>query len=312
MPDIDRMRLVIAVLTFRRPRDLDQVIPALIQQAASVEAEADVAILVVDNDPDGGAAAQVQAFAREHPVRYVHEPVPGIAAARNRALAESDAARLLVFIDDDERPVLGWLGLLLETWRTHRPAAVVGPVVSRFDEPPTDWIAAGRFFDRRRMTTGTRVEIAATNNLLLDLEVVRRIGARFDERFGISGGSDSAFTRYLHSRGGEMVWCDEAVVHDIVPAERNTRDWVLRRAYRVGNAWSRIHLTGTTTARRAAMRVRLLLRGSIRVLAGSLRFAAGFATRRLVDRSRGLRTAARGAGMLAGAVGSEYSEYKRS
>ena len=49
-----------------------------------------------------------------------------------------------------------------------------------------------------------------------------------------------------------------------------------------------------------------------RVIVGSARYAAGFATRRLVDRARGLRTAARGAGMLTGAVGSVYSEYKRS
>lgn len=310
MPDIDRIRLVIAVLTFRRPRDIAEVIPALIEQAASVEA--DVTILVVDNDPEGGAAGQVNAFARRHPVRYVHEPVPGIASARNRALAESDAARLLVFIDDDERPTPGWLGLLLDTWRTTRCAAVVGPVVSRFDVPPADWVAAGRFFDRRRMPTGTRVGVAATNNLLLDLEVVRRIGARFDTRFGISGGSDSAFTRDIHAHGGEIVWCDEAVVHDIVPAERTTREWVLRRAYRVGNAWSRIHLVDARAGGRALVRSGLLLRGSIRVVLGSVRFAVGLATRRLVDRARGLRTAARGAGMLAGAVGSVYSEYKRT
>ena len=310
MPEVDRIRLVIAVLTFRRPRDLAEVMPALIEQAASVEA--DVTILVVDNDPDGGAAEQVRAFSREHPVRYVHEPVPGIASARNRALAESENARLLVFIDDDERPEPGWLGLLLETWRTNRCAAVVGPVISRFAEPPSDWIAAGRFFVRRRMPTGTRVEIAATNNLLLDLAVVRRIGARFDPRFGITGGSDSAFTRYLRARGGDIVWCDEAVVYDIVPAERVTRDWVLRRAYRVGNAWSRIHLNGATAGGRAFLRVALLLRGAVRVIVGFLRFVAGLVTRRLVDRARGLRLAARGAGMLTGAFGLVYSEYKRT
>jgi glycosyltransferase involved in cell wall biosynthesis len=310
VPDADRIRLVIAVLTFRRPGDLAEVVPALIRQAASVEA--DVTILVVDNDPDGGAADQVTAFAGEHPVRYVHEPVPGIAFARNRALAESDDARLLVFIDDDERPEPGWLRLLLETWRATGCAAVVGPVISQFDQPPSDWIAAGRFFVRRRMPTGTRVEIAATNNLLLDLAVVRRIGARFDPRFGISGGSDSAFTRYLRAHGGDIVWCDEAVVHDIVPAERATRDWVLRRAYRVGNAWSRIHLTGARAGRRAVVRAKLLFRGAARVVAGSLRYAAGLVTRRLVDRARGLRLVARGAGMLTGAFGLVYSEYKRT
>jgi hypothetical protein len=87
---------------------------------------------------------------------------------------------------------------------------------------------------------------------------------------------------------------------------------VLRRAYRVGNAWSRIHLTSATAGARAIVRAGLLLRGSIRVIVGFLRFAIGLTNRRLVDRARGLRTAARGAGMLTGAVGSVYSEYKRT
>ena len=91
MPALDRIRVVIAVLTFRRPRDLAEVIPELIEQAATVEA--DVTILVVDNDPEGGAAAQVQAFAVGHPVRYVHEPVPGIAPARRPRSTESPACR---------------------------------------------------------------------------------------------------------------------------------------------------------------------------------------------------------------------------
>ena len=40
---------------------------------------------MVDNDPQGGAREQVEAYPAEW-VRYVHEPEPGIAAARNRAL----------------------------------------------------------------------------------------------------------------------------------------------------------------------------------------------------------------------------------
>nr|WP_284288167.1 glycosyltransferase family A protein [Angustibacter aerolatus] len=80
---------VIAVLTYRRPDDLAQVLPALVVQAAATAPRARV--LVVDNDPDAGAREAVAAFAADG-VEYAHEPQPGIAAARNRALdAAGDA-----------------------------------------------------------------------------------------------------------------------------------------------------------------------------------------------------------------------------
>ena len=302
-------RVTIAVLTFRRPADLADLLPDLVGQARAVPAE--VEILVVDNDPAAGARDQVRSFGAEEFVRYTHEAVPGIAAARNRALDES-RTELLIFIDDDERPTPTWLADLLTVYEHHRPRAVVGPVVSRWEDPPSPWVQAGRFFDRRRMPTGTPVTVAATNNLLLDLDWVRRQGLRFDARFGLSGGSDTLFTRAIHAAGGRMLWCDEAVVIDVVPAGRLTRDWVLRRAYRIGNASSRVLLDGTRPGRRLLLRIGLAGRGSARVLIGMLRCLAGVLTGQLRHRARGMRTAARGAGMLSGSVGAVYSEYSRT
>lgn len=280
----------------------------LVEQAAEVDA--DVEVLIVDNDPDGGARAQVEAFGSG--VRYVHAPEPGIAAARNVALTSAESRDLVVFIDDDERPVQGWLGLLIDTWRATRPAAVIGPVVSRYVEAPDAWVAAGRFFDRRRLRTGTETAVAATNNLLLDARFVREHGLRFDLRFGLTGGSDTMFTRQVHALGGRMVWCDDAVVTDVVPPHRVTRRWVLQRAYRSGNSW------GTTSValasgpwQRVRARAGLIAAGTPRVILGAAAVAAGALTRRLSLRARGTRTVARGAGMIAGAFGVAYVEYRR-
>ena len=44
--------LAIAVLTFRRPAPLADLIPLLIEQARAVSNEAAAYVLVVDNDPD--------------------------------------------------------------------------------------------------------------------------------------------------------------------------------------------------------------------------------------------------------------------
>lgn len=305
---IEDLKVLIVVLTYRRPDDLEELIPDLTDQVNAESRHVD--ILVVDNDPDAGAQALVGTF-DESIVRYIHEATPGIAAARNRALRASSEHDLLIFIDDDERPTVHWLASMLGTYDDYRPTAVVGPVLSRYDIEPGDWIRAGRFFERRRFRTGTPVSLAATNNLLLDLSQVRELGLEFDARFGISGGSDSVFTRQLHQRGGQMIWCDEAIVIDVVPEERLTRDWVLRRAFRMGNTWTRILLDGTTRWQRLIVGAGLLARGSVRVLGGLTRFAAGVVTGQLGHRARGLRTAARGSGMLTGLVGYVYSEYAR-
>ena len=134
-------------------------------------------IVVVDNDPAESARSTVIGFHSDL-IRYVPEPVPGISAGRNRALDEAANHDLLVFIDDDEEPQELWLEPLLDTWRQTRPAAVMGRVVSQFDAELDPWIAAGSFFRRRRLPTGTVVPVAAAGNLLLDMRQVRKAGVR--------------------------------------------------------------------------------------------------------------------------------------
>jgi len=303
------LSLTIAVLTYRRVSQLVPLIALLREQAASVNMP--VSIVVVDNDPDASA---------RHPAsralggsgRYVHEPIPGIAAARNRALREADDATLLVFIDDDEVPVDGWLLELVDEYLRSWPVAVVGPVVSTYEKEPERWIEEGGFFTRRRLSSGTRVDVAATNNLLLDLNWLRSRGIEFDDEFGLSGGSDTLFSRQITTAGGEIVWCDEAVVHDVVPASRATREWVLQRAYRSGNSWSRSSLAlEPTVMGRLRTRLVLSVRGGIRFIGGGLQGVLGRITGRVSVEAHGVRTRHRGAGMLAGAFGHVYSEYSR-
>lgn len=310
---------VIAVLTYRRPEDLALALPRLGVQALDASSQLPdgkpATVLVVDNDPAASAGPVVHQFAGTLPpglIRYVHEPKPGIAAARNRALAEAGASDLLVFIDDDEVPCGRWLAQLLSLQRSTGAAAVVGPVVSEYEHEPEPWIEAGGFFRRRRLATGSRLDVAATNNLLLDLRQIRTLQLRFDERFGLSGGSDTLFTRQLVQRGGTMLWCDEAAVIDRVPAARLTRDWVLRRALRSGNSAARVSLemAGSPAARLRA-RTAAFACGSIRLLGGCARLATGTVTGSLPSKAQGMRTAARGLGFVVGAFGYVYSEYRR-
>lgn len=299
----------IAVLTYLRPDDLTVIVPQLFEQIERAGADFDV--LVVDNDSAGSATPILQTLARPG-LRSVIEASPGIAAARNRALSESAERDLLIFIDDDESPGERWLQSLLEVFQSTSATAVVGAVVSEFSGELDPWIRAGRFFTRRRLPTGTKVEVAATNNLLLDLREVRRMGLRFDDTFGLSGGSDTLFTRALIAGGGSMVWSNEAVVTDRVPVDRMTHGWVLRRSLRMGNSWScTLLIVSPRGLRRARLRAELAGKGLARVGGGGLRAAAGTVLFSMRHQANGCRTAARGVGMVLGAFGYRYSEYRR-
>ncbi|WP_445443456.1 glycosyltransferase family 2 protein [Clavibacter sp. km1a] len=315
--------LVVAILTYRRPDDIRAVLPLVAAQAAELReaAEADpalpraVRIVVVDNDPAGGAGAAVEdaAAVSPAPVAYVHEPTPGISAARNRALDEARDDDLLVFLDDDERPDPGWLAALVRARQATGSAGVAGPVRSEYEVEPDAWVRAGGFFVRRRPATGARLEVAATNNLLLDLRAVRAAGLRFDVDLGTQGGEDTLFTRQLIASGGLLTWCAEAGVVDVVPRARTTRRWVVLRAFSSGNSWSltSVALAPATPAARTRIRAEATARGLVRALGGTGRIAVGVATGSLAHRAKGTRTLARGAGMVAGAFGWSYQEYAR-
>jgi glycosyltransferase involved in cell wall biosynthesis len=307
-------RLVVAVLTYRRPEKLGRGLALVVEQVEVLTADrpgTTAAVLVVDNDPAASARDAVAAGAGR-PVRYVCEPTPGIAAARNRALDEAAADDLLVFIDDDEWAEPGWLSSLVDTWAATGAAAVMGRVLSSFAQPVPPFVEAGRFFVRRRLPTGTPVPVVAAGNLLLDLRQVRAAGVRFDESLGLGGGEDTLFSRRLALAGRTMVWCDESVAVDVVPADRLTREWVLRRAWSHGLNTTRfdVLLAPGPRARRVAA-VRGLVGGAVRVGGGAARWAWGTAARDLTHRARGLRALHRGRGMVAGALGRRFEEYAR-
>lgn len=302
--------MVVAVATFRRPDCLARILPQLIEQAGRLGAT--VSVLVVDNDPDGGAAHYVRSVASPT-VRYVHEPSPGIAAARNRALDESAAADVVVFIDDDEEPGPNWLQTLVDRWDEWRCTAVTGPVVATFDGGrPDPWVIASGVFARRVRPTGEHVRGAASNNLLLDIADLRRHGLRFDDNYGLTGGSDTLLTHKLVMQGGVIRWADEAEVVDHIPAARATRSWVLKRSLRTSNDWSRVALD-LEPGRwgRARERAELTLRALARLLRGARRWGLGALQRDTQRRARGLVEIVEAVGMALGAWGYVATEYRR-
>lgn len=310
--------VTVAVVTYRRNGDLAELLPHLIRQAHEAATLGHTCgVLVVDNDPDMGARPLVEEFSArggDVTVRYAHEPEPGIAAARTRALDACDTD-ILVFIDDDEIPCEGWLTQLIATHAATGAAAVAGPVEPTYPEQtPTrrlsPWIVDGPFHASPDITDGALLTHAATSNLLLDMRQVRSLGVRMPA-VGTRGGEDVIFTDRITRAGGEIIWCRRAFVTETVPDHRLRTGWVLTRSMIDGSNESSRRLD-PAASRSVGRRLGLTGAGALRIGAGLARVAVGAARRSPSNVGGGLHTLMRGSGMCLGAWDIVHDGYPRT
>lgn len=301
-------KVCICIATYLRPVGLSRLMRSLRDLRLTDNAGVAVEIVVVDNDPCASARAAVEEMATwvGWPVRYEVEPRRGIPFARNRAVALAADADYVVFVDDDEVVGPSWLHHLLLTQRSFEADVVEGPALPIFESAPPSWVLEGRFFNHRRYPTGTRLYDASTSNTLVRTRVLGWIRPPFDPRFALNGGDDHFLFMQLARKEAHIVWCDEAVAHEFIPRTRANLRWLLQRAYRGGNSHALAEqFLDPSLCGRAAR----LLKGLVRIAQGLVGLGPSLALGR-VRVARQLRYVALGVGMLSGAMGHTYEEYR--
>lgn len=220
----------VCICTFKRPRQLATLLHKL--PAQNTDGLIRLEAVVADNDSAQSARPVVEDFARTagFPVTYCSQPHPNIALTRNLAI-ERAQGRYIAFIDDDEFPDNNWLLQLYQTLHQYQAAGALGPVLPYFEAAPPPWLVRGRFCDRPRFRSGVILESTQTRtgNVLFDRQILPAGEPPFRPEFG-HGGEDVDFFQRMIGRGCKFVWCDEAVVHELVPPQRWTRSYILKRA----------------------------------------------------------------------------------
>jgi len=297
--------VAVCLITRQRPQSLRRSLESLCSQRLTDPGDR-IVLVVIDNDPDGSALPVVDSFARERPeleVRSGLEPTPGIPHARNRALDEAGAlgADAVAFIDDDETAEPDWVERLLVAHRATGAEVVTGPARPILDgalpRADAEWITKGRFFHPKEHEDGGRLTTAFTNNVLISRAAIEAQRPFFNPAFARAGGSDAQAFRRLCARGMRIVWAADAITYEHIPASRATEQWIVQRAYRVGNA--RAHIDRDL---RPGLGTALTLRGIAvyRSVKGALlrRIARDTVTRVRAERhlayARGIRDALRG------------------
>jgi len=307
------IQIAVCICTFRRPDDLALTLRSLASQVLVSMSPENVTVIVVDNDPERSASEACAGNGATSPfaLRYIHEPQRGLSNARNSALdaAAAAGARFVAFIDDDQMADPVWLENLHFRLKESGADAAIGPVLPIFAKVPPAYMVEGGFFSKSLPNSDGFTEDGYTGNSLFDRASKIAHDLRFDPRWNETGGEDTMFFKALVNRGGRIAWAQHAVVWESIPRNRASLGWLARRWYRTGTVEARL---GAHDARSWRGRARSFGKGAARLGAGTLLIAAaafsGTPSRRSAMIGR-LYTLARGAGLLASALGHSYREY---
>lgn len=228
------MNASIIITTFRRTSMLADLLAALGPQLEGRPVEA----IVIDNCPDASARTTV-GNAGFPAVRYVHEPRNGVVNARNRGVAETSGT-YAIFLDDDEVPCPAWL----DAWLAQADGTTdmaFGRIVPRLLAPcPPELLAQTERAYSREMVgpTGTDISDEAayvgTGNAMFHKTRCFTTDAPFDLRFNARGGEDVWLIQSLRRKGLTLRWNREALVEELVPANRMTLEFAKLRKFNQG------------------------------------------------------------------------------
>jgi len=220
----------VCICTYRRPELLKRLLTALSEQ--DTKGSFSYSVVIADNDAQQSAEGLVREFTANPrmDITYCVEPRRSISFARNKSL-EHAKGDCIAFIDDDEFPPKDWLYRMLKALNDYNAGGVFGPVRPHFDTEPPAWLIKGRFCERPEHTTGFIMPWGEcrTGNVLIQKKIISGIGPVFEPAFG-AGASDIDLFRRLIEAGHTFVWCNEAVVYEVVSPNRWKRSFMIKRA----------------------------------------------------------------------------------
>jgi len=225
----------IAIPTQRRPEGLALAARSALRQRG-VDAQR-LELVIVDNDAVPSAKTVADALAAEarFPVRYVHEPAPGVANARNAALAAAKG-ELIAFLDDDEEAAPGWLEALVETQGRFGADVVFGPVHARApDRLGEHRLYLQQFFSREGPTeAGLIAHYYGCGDSLVRRAALPHPTQAFAASRNQTGGEDDYLFGVMQRAGARFAWSPEALVYEDPAPERLTVGYALSRAFAYG------------------------------------------------------------------------------
>lgn len=235
-----RPLISVIVCTHNRARFLPGALASVAEQDFP---RADYEVIVVDNASTDGTRDVVTGFRSGVDVRYLYEPALGLNHARNTAWRAA-AGTYAAYLDDDAFAEPGWLAAIRDGFAAAAgPAIIGGPVEPVWQARRPAWLSDGAAAALTIVDWGPRARPLAEVprewlvgvNFALPVALLRELGG-FDPRLERSGrrllsNGDTFLQRLAQRRGYPCLYHPGMRVRHLVPAERLTQRWFVRRYY---------------------------------------------------------------------------------
>lgn len=297
-----RPTVTVAVCTFRRNDLLTSLVRTIDRLVATEIPEGAVRVLIVDDSPDGGAAALVDDLQASVgiTVDYYASAAADISVARNHALRLGAAGSdFVACIDDDCVPNPGWLRELLRIAGQNHADVVVGhrQFVAGSAAPP--WLRDEPFLaENLRYADGSVPDRGNTANMLVRSSWQQSSGVRFRPEMGQLGGEDMVFFADAVDVGANIRFAANSICDEPCEGRRATFRYQAWRQMWLGNNEAAINRsTGSVS------RARLLARGAKRVALGFVHPVTQLGRRKSPQWRWSLALVGHGLGLLVGTAG---------
>lgn len=229
------------VCTLNRAAYLAKAVESLINQTYPKE---HYEIIVVDNGSTDNTREVVEQFTQSATIRYIYEPIKGLCQARNTGW-QAASGKYVAYLDDDAIACPHWLEKMMEAFETTepRPASVGGRAVPIWESARPAWLedrmlgayAIVDWGDRARFLKPSSPEHHVGCNVAYSREVLQECGG-FNVNLGrkeknLLSNDENLIRQYMDSHGLGIYYDPAILVRHLVPKERLTRRFMLRRHF---------------------------------------------------------------------------------
>lgn len=234
--------LSVVLCTFNRSHLLSGALSALVDQGIDTPP---YEVIVVDNNSTDCTRSLIGTFAGTGLVRYEHEPVQGLSAARNRGIRMSRAP-LIAFTDDDVRVDPSWVRTIVLTFaRCPDVDLAGGRVEPEWEAPPPRWLARAGLAPLALVDYGdapfridrTRPVCLVGANLCIRREAIEAVGLFSTEvqrvKDSVGSTEDQELEARLLAAGRTALYEPGMRVRAVVPHARLSKQY--HRAWHTGH-----------------------------------------------------------------------------
>ena len=199
-----------------------------------------VKIYIIDNTIDLGIKKNlIKKFSRKKNVKIdiLTEKKRGIPYARNKCLKiiRKTKTDFSCFIDDDCELSKVWLKNMLKFYELTKSDIITGPQISKSQN-------IYEIVLERNNKNFSKVKWAATNNVFMRSNIIKKTNINFDNQLSKLGGSDQVFFHKLHNKGITIKWNEDSKVYENRDQNKTNLSWFIKRNIRYGSSSKILYL----------------------------------------------------------------------